>query len=455
MRVERQSELLALSQPPLGDDLLGVGGDWDIVNIFGSKTVVLKLHPSAHSLVAASTVEVWAEHLLALMGSAGESNRGQVLSSIASPMTSIMSGFTTNEAVAAALVAMVPANVWGLPLSKSVSRIEALPGVAEERTYPRLPPHHKFNTSDEKAVVVMLEEWIHERWARVKFLANVPRWVQYPIELAKLVQRFLLTNGSQSDRYYGVFSHNPATHVLAELGELRGQQRVFTFVGEDWSVKHPAAGVVSNGCRFAGGGATPVLVGDKFCCGGFKHEWRTARGRLCRMYGLGLMQALEIIPAAHNKYMSCTVNLALCDPECVYWDGPAVPVVVPRKPHDHTEWWDLKTVRTEGIRKVHGAWAAFVNRVNEHQTASFREKQLWTTAGSGVDDDPNPNGSDSDDASGSELSDEATDGDASDGDASGNQPSGDDTDIDASDDDASGSEPSDANVFDNAVWAHV
>ena len=407
-----QSELLALSHSLLGDGVLGEGGRWDLMNIFCSKAVVLQLKPGADR-VARGTLQVWASRLVELLATSGAPGRSTLLGNIGPPLSSIIGTFTTPAEVKNALVAMVPRNVWALPLSRGLVRVDAMPEAPAERAYPRLPPHHKFNVNpDHREVVVMLEAWIHERWGRVHEFKcpNIPKWFQYPIEFAKLIEQFLATKGGQTDRGHGVFNGNPAGHVIEELGELVDGERVFTFVGEKLQLKNPGARPVQHVGLVPGGGRNPVVVGDRFGGGGMEHTWCKPKGRLCKMFGLGLMKTLEVVPRHYGQYKSCTINLALCDAECTNWDGPTAELVVPAQ--RDTAWLTLETRRTAGIRKVHAAYAEFVKQIHRHRDMAKGKTPLWHSTGDGqgaADDEDSDVGSDGH-TSNSGQGEDATDG---------------------------------------------
>ena len=345
---------------------------------------MLQLHEGAER-IAQCTTRQWAERLMAMFATPGTTQRGRLVNGVAEQLLSIISTFTSTSAVTDALAEMPPPDVWALPLSNGVARVNAAPAVPAERAYPRLPPHHKFNINpDERAVVVMLEAWIHARWLRVYREPrgftdpNIPKWAQYPIEFAKLVHTFLATEGGQCHRASGAFNRNPAFHVHKERGvEAEDGKTYFTFVGEKIGLKSPGSGHIKHIGSYPSGGARPVLLGDTFACKGKHHSWSEWDGRLRRLFGLGVMQALEVVPASYAKYQNCVVNVSLCDPDCTSWDGPSAAMAPPD--HRDTSWWNLETDRISLMGPVRRAIEAFVTQLDKWRDVRFNRVALWTT----------------------------------------------------------------------------
>ena len=221
-------------------ELLPGAGVWDLMNVFACKGLVMRAWPEAARAKRGSP-QSWAKALVSMVHTAAPDNRGQVLAGVSANLAAVIASFASGAAVIAELVAMVPATVWGLPLSNTFVRVRAFAPAPEDRTYPRLPPHHRFNVdANRRAAVVALELWVRERWARVgTFDPNVCAWARYPVEYAKLIEQFLLSHGGQSARTEGLFDGNPAKHVLAELSVQGEEGPEFRFAEECVLVKNP------------------------------------------------------------------------------------------------------------------------------------------------------------------------------------------------------------------------
>lgn len=391
----RQTRLRALLHKDIGD-LLSGGGHFDLMSLFSAKSVLQQLKSGC--LGKRHSMRQWAARLVSMLDPDAK-GRGVVLNGVWAPLAAVIGTFSSTAAVVTALVNMVARDAWALPLSKGLVRVGTQPAApATERTYPRLPAHHKFNVcANEVEVVVALEAWIHQRWHKVYPFtdANVPSWAQYPIEIAKFVHLFLLTKGGQAPGQ-GLFNNNPAVHVFREFGHATPSGApILEFAGEHVDVKNPGTGSIKNDHGCPDGGPSPVVVGGNFRRAGEVHRYKTWDGRLRRLYGLGVMRALEVMPAGARRYQSQSVNLSLCDASCTDWDAPTAEFVPAEKDES---WWSLETDRTKSMVSVHDAFTAFITRMQAPTGARvLRGRPLWTSSSEDANGDQS-----GDDSSGNE-----------------------------------------------------